>query len=198
MKRLIAGILILAAVVAYGSNFEYSSVTAQPTDFQLTVRNITARQPLSPPLVIVHESNAVLLPSTAGRLDGLEEFAESGEHEALMESLSRRSGVKNVSRFGGTISPQQQFTLLRVSAEPGDHISVMGTLECTNDGIAMGTVIVPEDGGKGVWFRSGLGTPAPKRMTNRAPTSDVSEAKVCQTVALPIRTSEYTGIRVLR
>ena len=143
LKRLIAGMLIVAAVMAIGSSFNYPSATAQPTDFQLTVRNITGRQPLSPPLVIVHESNAVLLPSTADRLDGLEEFAESGAHEVLMESLSRRSGVKSVSRFGGTISPQQQFTLLRVSAEPGDHISVMGSLECTNDGIAMGTLIVP-------------------------------------------------------
>ena len=153
MKRLIAGMLILAAVVA-SVIFRIPSATAQSTDFQLTVRNITDRQPLSPPLVIVHESNAVLLPSTADRLDGLEEFAESGAHDVLMESLSRRSGVKSVSRFGGTISPQQQFTLLRVSAEPGDHISVMGTLECTNDGIAMGTVIVPEDAGRA--FGSGV------------------------------------------
>ena len=144
----------MAAALAIGSSFEYPSVTAQSTDFQLTVRNITERQPLSPPIVIVHESNAVLLPSTAGRLDGLEEFAESGAHATLMESLSRRSGVKTVSRFGGTISPQQQFTLLRVSAEPGDHISVMGSLECTNDGIAMGTLIVPEDAGRA--FGSGV------------------------------------------
>lgn len=154
LKRLIAGMLMLAVAVAAGAWFEYPSVSAQSTDFQLTVRNITDRQPLSPPIVIVHDSNAVLLPSSAGRLDGLEEFAESGDQSTLMESLSRRSGVKNVTRFGGTIDPRQQFTLLRVPAEPGDHISVMGTLECTNDGIAMGTLVVPQDAGRA--FGSGV------------------------------------------
>lgn len=153
MKRLIAGVLILVAVVAVGLPFEYPSATAQSAAFQLTVRNITDRQPLSAPIVIVHEG-AFRLPSSASRLDGLEEFAESGVQSALIETLGGRSGIKSVSRFGGTIDPQSQQTLLRVLADPGDHITVMGALECTNDGIAMGTVIVPEDAGQA--FGSGV------------------------------------------
>ena len=154
MKRLLAGALLLAAVAVMGATYVPQTVTAQATVFQLTVRNITKRQPLSPPIVVVHDSNAVLLPSTAGRLDGLEDFAESGSQPALMESLGRRSGVKNVSRFGGSIEPQTQQTLLRVSAEPGDHVSVMAMLLCTNDAITVGTAIIPDEPGPA--FASGV------------------------------------------
>ena len=136
-----------------------ASVSGQATDFQLTVRNITERQPFSPPIVVVHESNAVLLPSSAERLDGLEEFAESGSQTALIEALSERSGVKRVTRFGGKIDPQSQQTLLRVTAEPGDHVSVMTMLQCTNDAIAMGTAIITDAGtpvfGSGIVWDAG-------------------------------------------
>ena len=153
LKRLIAGALVLAAVAAVSLSLEYPSTTAQSTAFQLTVRNITDRQPLSAPIVVVHEG-AFRLPTSASRLDGLEEFAESGVQNALIETLEGRSGVKRVSRFGGTIDPKSQQTLLRVLADPGDHITVMGSLECTNDGIAMGTIIVPDDAGRA--FGSGV------------------------------------------
>ena len=117
---------------------------AQAIDFQLTVRNITGRQPISPPIVVVHDSNAVLLPSNAERLAGLEEFAESGSQPDLMKSLSQRARVKRVARFGGVIQPQSQQTLIRITAEPGDHISVIGALQCTNDAITLGTAIVTD------------------------------------------------------
>ena len=149
MKRLIVGALFVAAIAIVGSSLDRNSASGQATDFQLTVRNITARQPISPPIVVVHDSNAVLLPSSAGRLAGLEAFAESGSQPELMESLRGRSGVKDVLRFGGILDPNSQQTLLRVSAEPGDHISVLGMLMCTNDAIALGTIIVPQDGSPG-------------------------------------------------
>ena len=119
---------------------------AQQKDFQLTVRNLTARQPISPPIVVVHDSSAVLLPSSAGRLEGLEAFAESGSQPELIGSISGRSGVKDVLRFGGVINPNSHQTLLRVPADPGDHISVLGSLQCTNDAITLGTIIVSDDG----------------------------------------------------
>ena len=144
MKHLIAGALIIAAFAALSSTFDIKPASAQRATYQLTVRNITARQPFSPPIVVVHDRNAVLLPSTAGRLDGLEEFAESGSQPALMESLRGRSGVKSVTRFGGIIDPKTQQTLLRVEAEPGDHVSVMSMLLCTNDAITIGTAIVSD------------------------------------------------------
>ena len=143
-------VILSAALVAFLTLAVFAPqpqpAEAQQKDFQLTVRNITERQPISPPIVVVHDGSAVLLPSSAERLEGLEAFAESGAQPELMESLRERSGVKDVLRFGGIIDPNSQQTLLRVSAEPGDQISVLGSLRCTNDAMTLGTIIVSDDG----------------------------------------------------
>ncbi len=147
MKRVILSATLVAFLTLAVFSSQSQSTEAQQTkDFQLTVRNITARQPISPPIVVVHDSSAVLLPSSAGRLEGLEAFAESGAQPELMESLRGRSGVKDVLRFGGVLNPNSQQTLLRVPADPGDRISVLGSLQCTNDGITLGTIMVSDDG----------------------------------------------------
>ena len=135
-------VLIASAFIAINSN----SAQAQTQPYQLTVRNLTQRQPISPPIVVIHESNAVILPRSAGRLEGLEAFAETGRKPALMEALRNRTGVKEVSEFGGPISPQSQQTIFtNLRAEPGDHISVIGMLMCTNDAITIGTAIISNE-----------------------------------------------------
>ncbi len=147
-------VFVLAITCGTAIYLDRASIAGQASDFQITVRNITERQPFSPPIIVVHESNAVLLPSSAERVDGLEEFAESGSQTELMEALSQRSGVKRVERFGGNIAPQSQQTVLRVSAETGDYISVMAMLQCTNDAIVVGSAIISDD--SSTWFGSGV------------------------------------------
>ncbi len=142
---IIALVAVLSVVLVLADLVLDDALTdAQSESYQLTIRNITARQPISPPIVVVHESNAVLLPKSAGRLEGLEEFAESGAQPVLMESLSSRSRVKSVARFGGVLQPNSQQTLLRLEAEPGDHISILGMLTCTNDAIVVGTAVLTD------------------------------------------------------
>lgn len=148
MKRAFATTLIVAALLSATVSLQTqqpAQAQTQAQNYQLTVRNITERQPISPPIVVIHDSNAVLLPSSAERLDGLEEFAESGSKPALMESLRNRSGVKEVIEFGGVIQPQAQQTIFsNLTAEPGDHISVLGMMTCTNDAVAFGTAIITD------------------------------------------------------
>ncbi len=119
---------------------------AQPRSLQLTVRNMTDKQPLLATLVVVHTDNAVLMPSTASRLEGLEEFAEGGKQPTLMETFKARRGVKHVSRFGGSIRPGASVSIQGVTAEPGDLVSVIAQLGCTNDGVVFGTALIAEDG----------------------------------------------------
>ena len=51
---------------------------AHEESLDVTVRNITGGQPLTPPIVVVHDGSAELLPSNADSLEGLEELAEAG------------------------------------------------------------------------------------------------------------------------
>lgn len=124
------------------------------TAFQLTVRNVTAQQPITPPVVVVHDANTVLLPSAADRLPGLEALAESGAQPDLIESFLERTGVREVKRFGGIIKPGESATILNVNAGPGDHVSVVGMLACTNDAIAVGSIVLTESGAPA--FGSGI------------------------------------------
>ena len=143
-------IIALAAAVLVGVGLQWDGRTAVAQssggNLQITVTNLTPGQPLTPAVVIVHDANAVILPSSAERLAGLEELAESGANAALIETLSDRDGVSSVARFGGIIPPNSGASIQNVAASAGDHITVIGMLACTNDAIAIGTVVISESG----------------------------------------------------
>ena len=153
MRRAIASVSVIA-VLAVSAIATQTNTAHAATAFQFTVRNLTAQQPITPPVVVIHDANTVLLPSAADRLPGLEVLAESGAQPDLIESFLERTGVKEVKRFGGIIKPGESATILNVNAEPGDHVSVVGMLACTNDGIAVGSVVVTESGAPA--FGSGI------------------------------------------
>ena len=153
MKRVITGASIVAifsiSAIAMQSNTSHAM-----TGLQLTVRNVTVQQPVTPPVVVVHDANTVLLPSAADRLTGLEALAESGAQPDLIASFMERRGVRDIKRFGGIIKPGESSTIFNVNAGPGDHVSVIGMLACTNDAIAVGSVVVTEAGAPA--FGSGI------------------------------------------
>ena len=145
MKRITIGALIVAMLSTLTIAMQPNTAEAEHS-LQLTVRNLTAQQPITPPVVVVHDANAVLLPSSAERLDGLEALAESGAQADLIAALTDRQGVKSVARFGGMIHPGEASTILQLQAETGDHISVIGMLACTNDAITVATAILSDAG----------------------------------------------------
>ena len=136
-------IISIAAAVGYSGS---ESAEAQTTGLQLTVRNTTLRQPITAPIVVIHSRTAVLVPSSSERVHGMEEMAEGGEQMPLMDTLENRNGVKSVLRYGGLIGPGTAATIQNIPAEPGDRITVIGMLACTNDAMVVGTVIYSESG----------------------------------------------------
>ena len=141
--------IALVAAVIVGVTGQLPGQTASAdghvSPLQITVRNVTSGQPLTPAVVVVHDADAVILPSSAERLAGLEALAESGSNTELIATFNDRDGVKSVARFGGEIAPYSGASIQNVLASPGDYITVIGMLKCTNDAIAVGTVIVPDD-----------------------------------------------------
>lgn len=129
-----------------GQRVVTSTATVELPPLQLTVRNISDKQPLTPPIVIVHDRDTVLIPSSAERIEGLEEMAEAGMQQPLMDAIRDRAGVESVMRFGGVINPGDSVTIQNIPAGPGDYVSVIGKLACTNDAIAISTAVVSEDG----------------------------------------------------
>ena len=141
--------LLVALALALAIVFQAPSgptEAQESSSLNLTVRNLTGSQPLTPPIAVVHEPGATLLPESAEDLDGLEALAEAGEQQTLAAALQEISGVKSVIRFDPPpILPGQQSTI-SIPASTGDHVSVISMLACTNDAIAFGTVVIHESG----------------------------------------------------
>ena len=81
MSRIIAALAaLIVATVAAAALFPISvpAEAQSAASLNLTVRNVTPGQPITPPIAVVHDSGASLLPQNAGSLDGLEELAEAG------------------------------------------------------------------------------------------------------------------------
>ncbi len=145
-RLLFPAALVLALAIAFQLPSGLSEVHAGSA-LNLTVRNVTGGQPLTPPIAVVLEPGTSILPESSEELDGLEELAEAGEQEALAASLAAISGVKEVVSFEPPpILPGEEHTVSITTAEPGDRVSVITMLACTNDAIAYGNVVVPEDG----------------------------------------------------
>lgn len=146
MSRIVVGLIVAAIAVAAIQPFSVPAEAQSETDLLLTVRNITAGQPLTPPIAVVHDSATTLLPQNADSLDGLEELAEAGAQSALAASLGEIDGVKGVfSLDPPPILPGEEVTA-GIKASPGDHVSVIAMLACTNDAITIGTLVVSESG----------------------------------------------------
>ncbi len=145
-RLLFPAALVLALALAFQLPSGSSEVHAESA-LKLTVRNVTGGQPLTPPIAVVLEPGTSILPQSSEELDGLEELAEAGEQEALAASLAALSGVKEVVSFDPPpILPGGEHTVSITAAEPGDRVSVITMLACTNDAIAYGNVVVPDDG----------------------------------------------------
>ena len=145
-RLLFPAALVLVLAIAFQLPSGSSGVYAESA-LNLTVRNVTGGQPLTPPMAVVLEPGTSILPASSEELDGLEELAEAGEQEALATSLLALPGVKEVVSFDPPpILPGEEHTVSITAAEPGDRVSVITMLACTNDAIAYGNVVVPEDG----------------------------------------------------
>ena len=118
----------------------------ETSEFDVTVRNVTGGQPLTPAVVVVHDAGADLLPENAEELTGLEELAESGQPSALVASLRDVAGVKDTLTLDPPPLPPGQEATATISASEGDRVSVISMLACSNDAIAIGTLVVPEAG----------------------------------------------------
>ena len=146
MSRIIAALFVAVVAAAALLPLSVPAEAQSSASLNLTVRNITVGQPVTPPIAVVHDPGTTLLPQSADSLDGLEELAEAGAQSPLAASLAALDGVKGVfSLDPPPILPGEQVTSA-ITASPGDHVSVIAMLACTNDAITVGTLVVSESG----------------------------------------------------
>ncbi len=149
MKRPITTVLILAVFILMSSLLSIGQVAAQESPgLDVTVRNVTAGQPLTPPVVIVHNGSLVTLPEDPEAIAGFGVLAESGDPSAFAAAVAEYDGVKSatVIAVDGPIPGGSEATAGPIPAVPGDFVSVISMLACTNDAVSYGTAVISQDG----------------------------------------------------
>ena len=103
----------------------------------LTLENLTAGQPITPPVAVVHDPEVDVFDYTIPTdLDGIDDLSEGGVQTDLLATLSVIPGVVRAYGLdsGGPILPGNSYTADVLNGIAGANVTVVGMLACTNDG----------------------------------------------------------------
>jgi len=149
MKSKKPGILAmtaLVAILAVGVVGIPESNAAKSQMYEVTVTNITPGQPITPPLLVTHSKDVSLFTVGEEASDELQQLAENGNANLLIEKLKGKSGVMDIVKGSvGHLVPANDpgdtglsYSETFVISGEGNmrYLSFASMLVCTNDGIA--------------------------------------------------------------
>lgn len=136
-KKVMAGIVIGAAVML--SACSDSKSPAPTVEYEVTLSNLTAGQPLSPAAVVLHGAQWSSFATGESASNELEILAESGDNSALLTSARADNHVYFASAGAGVIAPGESESFLVHTSETNLgtlSLSVLSMLVNSNDAIA--------------------------------------------------------------
>lgn len=109
------------------------------TTYEVTIENLTTGQPLSPGVIVTHDSTATVWSEGTAASEGLRLIAENGDPATAIAMLQGAAGVSDVVQIDAPIhrigGPGPGTATYQITAEPGvSLISLASMLICTNDG----------------------------------------------------------------
>lgn len=112
--------------------------------YEITIRNLTRNQILTPPVVAIHDSSTALFSIGEEASPELAALAEDGDPLPLLEELMTMPGVHDSAVGYGVIPPSQSTTATVTSASGYRYLSIVGKLATTNDAFfAVSAVQIP-------------------------------------------------------
>lgn len=121
-------------------------ITPMPdaVDYRITITGLSEGQPLTPPLIAVHNDSASIFEVGGTASAGLELLAEEGATADLQNELIPVAGVWTVSIASDAPGFEHQTT---IAAEPGQLISIVSMFARTNDNfIGVSNFVLPSRG----------------------------------------------------
>ena len=139
----ISAIAGLLAVVSIAGIPESSA--AKTKMYEVTITNLTPGQPITPPLLVTHAKDAGFF--TVGEManNGIQQLAENGNPEPLVEMLQGKSGIVDIVQGDVPLIPandpgntglSHSETFVVSSEGNMRYLSFASMLVCTNDGFA--------------------------------------------------------------
>lgn len=164
LKRRIPALTLGGTVLAATALAGIGAAAAQDdaATYRVTIANLTSGQPLTPPVVVLHNADTSILEAGAAASDGIVQLAENGNPQVLVDALG---GDENVTAIavgehpvvsGGVpgAADVPTFASIEVSGA-GDRISVASMLICTNDGLSVvHDAMLPTEVGESVAYFS--------------------------------------------
>ncbi len=135
--------------------------------YEVTIENLATGQPVSPPVAATHANTLHLFAEGQIASDALAAIAQDGNPMPMVEMLrTMESGVTAVVNVGHPLTPANEAAIVggnrisdsatfTITGAPGDHLSIVTMLICTNDGFtgidavtlpATGTMVFEADG----------------------------------------------------
>lgn len=131
-----AGLVAAWAVPASASN---------TSTFTVTITNLAATQPISPPVVVTHHVNASFVSLGAPASAGITAIAENGDPSVAVAALDGAAHITDVVNVGQpltlagtTFGDFSDTVTIEIEGTKSDVLSIAGMLICTNDGLAAG------------------------------------------------------------
>jgi len=136
-------IVTMLAIVSVAGIPESSA--AKSKMYEVTITNLTPGQPITPPLLVTHSVNAGFF--TVGEMasDGIQQLAENGNPEPLVNMLQGKSGILSIVQGETPLVPANDpgntglsysETFVVSSEGKMKYLSFASMLVCTNDGFA--------------------------------------------------------------
>jgi len=154
---------VLAATTLAGSAGVVAADMEDQATYRVTVTNLAYGQPLTPPLVVLHGAEATLAETGAPAGEGLQQLAENGNPQVLVDALTDADGIGAVAVgehpivSGGVPGAAElpSFASIDVSGPASAGlVTVASMLICTNDGLSLvhGAPLPAEVGERAAFF----------------------------------------------
>ncbi len=122
--------------------------------YEVTITNLAATQPVSPPVAVTHRKAVRLFKEGKAASDAIVAIAENGDQSVAVGALDGADKVTDVVDLGAPLTPAGveigDFTdslTFQIDARRGDRLSLAGMLICTNDGfVGIDSVKLPKAG----------------------------------------------------
>lgn len=139
---------ILAATSVLPLLFAPGVRADSPRIIVVRLENLTSTQPLTPPVLAVHNSSVDLLEVGQLVTEGVRYIAEDGNNEPLIADLQQNPGVFHIVVMGDHQVHPLDFGEVDIEAPEGARLSLVSMLSCTNDGfVAVDSWPIPDGEG---------------------------------------------------
>jgi hypothetical protein len=123
--------------------------------YKVTITNLTAGQPLTPPILVTHENNTGIFEVGEAASNGIQQIAENGNGAPLLQALSEDSNVHEVVTGAAPLVPANNpggtgfgssDTFYVTSQGSAKYLSFVSMLICSNDGFTgLDGISLPKD-----------------------------------------------------